>query len=428
MKKRRKPLNYFNIILLVALIGVVVYFNYYVAPTVQTPFEPTPTATRDPESYVTEAQQYYADGKLKQAADAYQQAIQVRPNDAASYIELARIEIFIGQYKAAQTSAENALLLSPNNAEAHALRGWSLEWQGDYLGAETSIKRALELDPNNAEAHAYYAVLYADEYIGNTGPFDVIDRMSAESTTALNLGPGLLESHYARGYVLEVTGNYEDAVHEYEAAAAINPNIPEVELALGRNYRALGVYDKAITALTRASTLNPSDPTPNYLISRVYATVGEYAKAEQYAQQAVATSPSDSNMHGNLGVMYYHNFKIPDALKELALAINGGKTDDGIDVQSLSLTANTRAPEYYFTYGLALAKTQRCEEALPIAQKILTQIPDDQVSVYNANQIISICSQAAGTTVPSATSAPAETTAPGDTPAPAATTAPGSTQ
>ena len=57
----------------------------------------------------------------------------------------------------------------------------------------------------------------------------------------------------------------------------------------------------------------------------MYATVGEYAKAEQYAQQAIKISPTDANQRGNLGVMYYRNFKWPEAAAELALVVNGGK-------------------------------------------------------------------------------------------------------
>jgi tetratricopeptide (TPR) repeat protein len=418
MSKRRKPLNFFKIAILVVFIGAMAYFDLFIAPIVQPIGIPTATPTRDPESYITDAEQLFLQGKLLQSIDAYQLAIASRPKDAAVYIALARVQVFAGRYVDAQTSAENALLLNPNNSTAHAVRGWALDFQGNFPASADSITRALELDPNNALAHAYYAELLADQYINNLGSLDVIDRMSEESRVAIKLGPNLLESHRARGYVLETLGgsdNYEEAINEYRAAVAIHPNLADLHLALGRNYRALGVTDKAEASLARANMLNPSDPTPDYLLSRIYANVGECGKAEQYAQQAVTDRPDDAGYHGNLGSMYYKNLKYEAAIKELKLVISGGTTDEGVKVEPLELTASVRSPEYYFTYGLILAQSKppRCGEALPIAQKILDRLRDDEISTYNANEIIRLCSEAAGETpTPETGATPAATPTP----------------
>ena len=49
MKRRRQPINFFRIVLLLLLIAIGVYVNKVVIPSVPPPFVPTPTATRDPE-------------------------------------------------------------------------------------------------------------------------------------------------------------------------------------------------------------------------------------------------------------------------------------------------------------------------------------------------------------------------------------------
>jgi tetratricopeptide (TPR) repeat protein len=282
---------------------------------------------------------------------------------------------------------------------AHAVRGWALEAQRDFLNASTSIDKALEIDPKNALAHAYKAELLADQYIAGSGALDVVARMSDESNLALSLGPDLLESHRARGYVLEATGNTADAIREYELAVNINKYIADVHVSLGRCYRALNVYDKAVTAFTVANQLNPTDPTPLLYISRVYYTTGAFPKAEQYAQQAVKTNPSDTALRGNLGVMYYRNLKWPLAATELSYVVNGGTDKDGVQITPFELSADTpRVTEYYFTYGLVLSRLNRCGEALPIFQKILTTAPNDEIAVYNANEGIRLCSVAAGAT------------------------------
>jgi hypothetical protein len=113
----------------------------------------------------------------------------------------------------------------------------------------------------------------------------------------------------------------------------------------------------------------------------------------QYADAAVKNNPVDANLRGNLGVMYYRNLYWPEAVVELGYAVNGGVTKDG-KIDPLNLVPDApRIAEYYFTYGLALSRLNRCGEALPVAQMILARIPSDELAVSNANEIIKRCQQ-----------------------------------
>lgn len=393
MNRRRTRPNWFRIILLCLLVLAGAYINRFIIPAQPSPFMPTPTVTRAPESYITEAEGLFKQGKLIPAIDAYKQAIIARPNDPSTYVALARVQVFAGYYQDAKTSAEDALLLNPDNSMAHAVRAWALDFLEDYLGAQDSIKRALELDPNNALAHAYNVEILVDSNSSGTGVVDAIPKAIEESKVAIALAPDTLETHRARGYVLEATGNYEEAIREYQAAIQINPNISDLHLALGRNYRILGIYDQAVEEFTKATALNPDDPTSYLLISRTYATIGEYAKAMQYAESAEAANPKDANLRGNLGVMYYRNLYWPEAATQLGYVVNGGVDENGNKIEAINLVPDPRIAEYYFTYGLALSRLNRCGEALPIAQALLARVPSDDLAVSNANEIISRCQQ-----------------------------------
>ena len=413
MNRRRKRPNWFRITLLVLLIAAGLYLDRVIIPTVPQPFVPTATSTRDPESYVAEAESLFQEGKLTKAIDTYTSAIEAKPDDPTLFIARARAQIYAGQYEDAQTSAEDALLLSPNNSMANVMRAWALDFQGDYLAAEAAIQTALDLDPNNAMAHAIHVEILVDSYQAGTGTFEGLDQAAAESKVALDLAPNTLESHRARGYILEATGNYEEAIAEYQAAIAINPNLADLHMSLGRNYRVMNVYDKAVEEFTRADTLNPSDPTPNLYISRTYAAVGEYAKAVQYAETSVNDNPTDANLRGNLGVMYYRNFQWPEAVTQLKLVVAGGATDDNRPIEPIPLTNDTRIAEYYFTYGLVLARLNRCGEALQIAQQIQARVPSDDIAVANAGEVVNICQQnLAVSPTPELPSLPTETLVP----------------
>jgi tetratricopeptide (TPR) repeat protein len=399
MKKKRKRSNPLLVLFLLLLVAGAVYVNQVIVPDVPPLFIPTPTPTRDPESFVTEAEALFNEGKLSQAITAYEQALVAKPDDPSIYIALARTQMFSGRYADAQQNAENAILLNQNNSMAHALRGWALYFQENFLEAEAALQRALELDPNNAMAHAYYAELIADLYTRGQASLDAVDKMSAASNTALALAPNSLEAHRARGYVYFVTGNYDEAVREFKQALSINDNIADVHLMLGLVYRAMVLYPDAVDSFSRAYALNPSDPLPNLYISRILATNGEFAKAIQYAEQVVRDAPANPLYRGNLGVMLYRNLQYPEAVEQLTLLVNGGKSEDGLDIAPVQLVPNEpRIAEYYFTYGLALVRQNRCGDAIPIFQQLLTQVPEDEIAVFNAQEGLRLCSENIGVT------------------------------
>jgi tetratricopeptide (TPR) repeat protein len=427
MTRRRKRPNIFGW----AVFGLVLLFGYYLnqvyLPSQPNPFEATPTPTRSPESLETEAKKLYQDGKLDQAIAAYKEAIKASPQDPRLYIALARIQVFAGLPEDAQASAENAILLSPENSLAHAVRGWALDFQdGKNSDALEEVDKAIALDPNNALAYAYRAEILID-----SGLFDNIDDAAEASRKALALDQGLMETRRARAYVLQYTQNVEDAIKYYRSALELAPNLAMLHMELGQNLRAVGVYEDAIKEFTLANTLDPANPEPDYFISRTYGTTGEYEKALQYAETAVKDGPTEARYRGNWGVMYYRNFKYAEAVKQLSLAIDGGTNEQGFPVKPITLNDDPRIAEFFFTYGLALARTNDCGKALPIAQTLQSRFPaeDEQngAILEAADSIIKICqenlenpptSTPVSTTQPEATDTPEPTVTPEASPTP----------
>jgi len=388
MNRRRRRPNYFGWAILILIILFGYYFDQVYITQIDNPFEATPTPTRSPESFVTEADALFAEGKLLPAIDTYQQAIGSAPQDSSLYVSLARTQVFAGLYEDALNNAENALLLNPNNALAWGVHAWALDFLGDRNGeALESIQNALDLDPNNALIHAYYV-----DVLISSG-FDSYAKAADESRLALALNPDIVETHRARALILEATGNYEEAIAEYRAAIDIHPNLSTLYIGLGLNYRILQVYDEAITAFTKANALNPADPLPDLYISRTYATIGEYAKSLQYAETAVQDRPDSASLRGNLGVLYYRNFQWPEAIQQLGYTIYGGLTEEGVEIESIPLVNDPLVAEYYFTYGLALARTNQCGEALPVAQMLQSRVPADENAVFAAEEINRIWSE-----------------------------------
>jgi tetratricopeptide (TPR) repeat protein len=398
MTRRKKRPNYFGWMVfgLVLLFGY--YFNQVYLPTQPNPFLATATPTRSPESYVTEAEKLFTDGKLFPSIEAYKEAIRSSPQDSTLYVALARVQMWAGQYEEAQNNAESALLLNSKNALAMGVRAWALDFQEKNSEAMDAIKEAVAIDPNNALIQSYYVEILTD------AGFDYYDQAAEQSRVALALDPGIVETHRARAYLLsrapdpvpnpDPITNLEESIQEYQAAIAINKNIPTLHMELANNYRLLQATDQAVTEYTLANTLNPSDPEPEYFMSRTYAGVGDYAKAVQYAEQAISDAPTNARYHGNYAVMLYRNLRWSEAIDEFRLAINGGVTADGKQIVGIPLDLNDRfSIEFRYTYGLALARENQCGDALQIVQELQSKVRSNEDAMAAADKTIEICQE-----------------------------------
>lgn len=401
-RRRASPLRILSVLALLVAAGF--YLNSFVIPKTPGFSSPTATPTGNPEAFTNEAETLFTSGKLVPAIDAYQKAIHADPSNRSTYVALARVQIFAGQYQPALENAEKSLVGNPNYSMGHALRGWALNFLGNYVEGEISEKQALELDPNDAMAHAFYA-----EILANRGEYGDIDKASSESKLAEQLAPTALETLRARGYVLYVTGNYNDSLQKYQAAISVNKYIADLFMYLGYNYVALQETDpesttKAIEAFTQAKALSPKDPLPDLELSRTYLRLGEYEKAIQYGENAIKNDAENPVRYGNLGVIYYQKDDYVTAAKYLELAVRGGTSPDGVAVKGAPLDT-AGMPKYYWYYGFALAKQtpDRCDLAVPIFQALLSGVPEDSYAVVNANAGLELCQENAGTP-------PAETT------------------
>jgi len=399
-RKSRKPSNPITIMVLLVMIAGAWYFAQFEAPTFPERFQPTRTPTRSPESYLQEGRQLFDAGKLKQAIEAYGEAITVDPGNPAIYTELARLQVFDGQYEDAVDSAEKALILNSNYSDALAVKGWALDYLGDYLNAEGSAKKAIELDGSNAAAYAYLAEILMD-----ADPFGNLDAASEASKQAKAMAPNTLESYRARGYVLENTGNYEEAVQEYKAAIAINDKLWELHYRLGLVYYYMEDYTNAAQEFNLALSFSPNDPGIPRELARVAAAAGQYGKAVQYAEQSVKLDPTNPIWHAVLGFMLYREGQDYErASKEMGLFVHGGTTDDGEIVEGVPLKVDGFIDFYYSAYVLSLTQQDRCNEAVPIIQLILQNVNEAEISYANASIALDYCQNGPATPEPQADS------------------------
>ncbi len=407
-KRRSNPLR---ILVLLILVAGAMYINYAVVPSTPPLFVDTKTPTRSPESFLKNANDLAAQGKTDEAIQAYQDAIKADPRNPNTYVSLARLQVMYGDLKGATENVQNALYINSNHALAHAVNGWIMGKSGKYIEAEAEINSALKIDPNSALAYAYLAEVYKDMIDNGKSDYNTIDKASTASKQAVDLDPNQLDVHWARGMVLEVTGNNQEAINEYQAAITINPNLADLYIAIARNYRVYPKdqpnYGEAIKSLNHAISLRPDIAEPYAEQARTYLTVGDWANGIQMAKLAAERSPEDPLMHGLLGTLYFRSQDFQSAADEFQLAVRGGMTSKGAVVKPIPADGQYTFVVYYARYGIALANLGKCTDSLQLAQQLLQSAPDDETAKMNAQVMQDTCMNVlkgtpSGTTTPTA--------------------------
>lgn len=432
-KSRSNPYRILVIALLI--IGAIWLLLSLNRGEVQSPFNPTPTPTRSPQSYIMAAQAYFAAGKLddpasdQDAIGAYQQALQVDPQNALIWAELARIQTYssnilstdqqrFDRLQEALNSVEQGLALAPDDSTVSAIYAFVLDWNASsnlvsadereaYLAqAETSANRAYLLDPENAMALAFYAEVLLDQ--------QKWDQARQYASQAVDLAPDSMDAHRVFGLVLESWGYYRDAIDEYLKAAQITPNFTYLYLRIGLGYRQLQVYNTALEFFEKAANINQQlgikDPYPYIAIAKTYAQQGEFFIAARNAEKALSFDPANADTYGQLGMIYVQARNYETALPTLRCAVDGcsaadnetaqlfvenGILDQAPSVEPLPLT-NLNVAYYYVRYGSVLAYLSTPENGYcSHSQELMTQLrltyPDDPVLMQNVEDNEATC-------------------------------------
>ncbi len=354
------------------LIAIGLYFLTIRPEDIPQPFQPTPTPTREPASYVVEAEAFYLDGKLDEAIKTYEEAIRRDPTLVENYMPVIRLLVFRQRLDEALDYADTALFVEPDYPGVRAIRAMVLDWKSAELAdqglqedaddllieALNEINKAIEQEPTSAVAFAYQAEIQFD--LGNYAEADeAID-------TALLMDSDNLDVQRIAGYLMEFRGYREEAIEHYRAAIRLHPMLAMLHQALGRTYIGSGEIDLAIESLETSIELDASNSEYLYFLGYAYFTIGERELAASYFEQAVEIRPEYPAAHCQLGLIYYQQRNWEGAIPELEVGVEGY---DGL--------ITYRNAFCYYTLGLSYFYVARCEDAYPLFEEVLEAIPDN---------------------------------------------------
>jgi serine/threonine-protein kinase len=115
----------------------------------------------------------------------------------------------------------------------------------------------------------------------------------------------LADAHVCLGTLHNGTGQYEQAVGDFQAALSQEPTRDDAYRGLAAAYQHLGKLGEAEETYQRAINLRPQYWAGYNWLGSFYFRTGKYVKAEQMFKKVVELAPENYRGYGNVGVIEY---------------------------------------------------------------------------------------------------------------------------
>lgn len=161
---------------------------------------------------IAKGNQLLNDGKLAEAAAAYEDVLRADPKNATGFAGLAWARVQQDKLDEAEATLKKSLAYEPNNAAAHYMLAVTFFRRDRLNEAMSSFEKSLELNGKNARARHYLGVI--------TSKMGMIDRAEREFKNALAIDPAYGEADFnlAVLYATKNPPNWTDAKKHYNDA------------------------------------------------------------------------------------------------------------------------------------------------------------------------------------------------------------------
>lgn len=335
---------------------------------------------------------YMEVGKGSQAVQSFESARAVDPKSPSPLIAEVPMLLANGRLDQAKEKANKALELAPNNAFSWNIKASVLHASFDANGALAAYDKALALDPNHVDARVARAALLIDLKRNSDArkDLDFLKTIAEDEPRAAYLRSVLASQQGdAKATTLALTevtrtidilppawlarreqllmaaalshyglGNHQKAREYLDVIISRNPSNLGAKKLLASIFVDTKDYGRALVLLESLQRASPEDPQVMYLLGTVNLSQRRYVQASQLLEKAAARTGS-SDMNRSLG------------FSQLGM----GQTEQGLTSLEKAFAANpsdTQAGMALATLYMRLAKS---EKALKIAEAMVKSDP-----------------------------------------------------
>jgi tetratricopeptide (TPR) repeat protein len=335
-----------------------------------------------------------AQGKPDQARTHLEEANRLRPDLPQPKLLLA--EIFVTKHDFTRALALTDELLSTDQRNMHArlIRTSALLGIGDRTRAKSELEAINKALPGNAdvqfqlgfvdfqeqdykEADALFSALRQQHPNDSRGLMGLVEtavaRKDFKGATDLvrqemQKDPNRLDLHVQMASILARSGQYDEAIKEYQFLLSKNPKSPETEVKLAETYRLKGDFNAAVDHFKKATSLAPNQVLPLVRLGMLLDSVGRRPEAKQYYEQIIRLQPDNVIALNNLAYI---------------------KAEEGTDLDqamSYAQRAKQQAPkeaDISDTLGWIYIKKNLSDEAVRIFRDLVKERPANSTYHYH---------------------------------------------
>jgi tetratricopeptide (TPR) repeat protein len=202
-------------------------------------------------------------------------------------------------------------------------RGYLEEYQrlDNLENAISQFERAIAIDKNYAPAYAAMGMAYAIGFQKNNRGEDWVTKAKSACQRALELKPQLAEGHTCLGNVYYSTGNYPEAVKEFQRSLDLDHHSDETLRLLAAAYQKTGDTAAAEDAFRKAISMRPEYWAVYSAFGTFYFTQSRYNEAAAMFQKAIEHAPRNYRGYSNLGAINLLLGKYQEAVDQLKRSV-----------------------------------------------------------------------------------------------------------
>jgi tetratricopeptide (TPR) repeat protein len=235
-------------------------------------------------------------GQLSQAEDRFQHVIRLDPTSSAAYINLGVTYMRERRWDDALTQLRRAETLSPNVPGIHLNIGLAYYRKNDFDAAIQPFSETLKLQPDSLQASYLLGLCYFFTNRYKKAAETLSPLWERESTNLNYL------------YVLSIAAskslNSPLQKQAFDRMIAIGQNTPEFHLYVGKAWLAEQNTDQALKQFQAAAALKPDLPLVHYFLGRAYLERFTYAEAEAELKKDITIEPDFAYDYEELGILY----------------------------------------------------------------------------------------------------------------------------
>ncbi|MGB3514347.1 MAG: tetratricopeptide repeat protein [Microcoleaceae cyanobacterium] len=314
-----------------------------------------------PKAYKIIGNALQAMGKLEEALDWYNRALEIKPDFVEVYANLGTIFAQQKQWEKAISYYRKAISVKPEFAGAYRNLGKIYTQVNQLVAAAECLEQALKIEPGKATAEEYLS-------LGNTfSENEKLDQAVACYKKAIQLNPQLVEASYKLGEIFIQNGQWGEAITYYQRVISANPNSGAAYQKLGDALLQQEQIESALQNYQKAQQLEPNNTEVKGKIGEIYYKTGESLQAEGKIEEAIKVYRQATEN--------YPEFDIPYG-KLGEIFTQQEKWEEVVTVYKRASELKPDNSWYYNSLGEAFKKLEKWEEAILAYRKAIELNPD----------------------------------------------------